>query len=105
MGISLFLPEPSHLQKADTGQWNQVNSIQKSQPLIYSGFTGAFASFFQTGDPNDHKLTNASEPGVPENWATGEESVIESSGFENVKVDMLNKRCGFWRQVAADVPI
>jgi hypothetical protein len=82
-----------------------VNPIQKSQPLIYSGFTGAFASFFLTGDPNANKLTNESEPGVPENWATGEEFVIKSDGFENVKVEMLDKRCGFWREVAADVPI
>lgn len=91
--------------ETDIWQWNKVNAIQKSQPLIYSGFTGAFASFFQTGDPNAHKLTTASEPGVYENWGTGEEFVIESSGFENVRVDTLNKRCGFWRQVAADVPI
>jgi hypothetical protein len=73
--------------------------------LIYDGFTGAFASFFQTGDPNAHKLTNETEPGVPENWRTGEEFVILPDGFENVKVDMLNARCGFWREVADDVPI
>ncbi|KAE9381572.1 putative carboxylesterase [Stipitochalara longipes BDJ] len=90
---------------SDTEWWNQVNPIQKSQPLIYSGFTGAFASFFQTGDPNSHKLTNESEPGVPENWQTGEEFVIRSDGFENAKVDLLDKRCGFWRAVASDVPI
>jgi hypothetical protein len=64
-----------------------VNPIQKSQPLIYSGFTGAFASFFQTGDPNANKF------------------IIKSDRFENVKVEMLDKRCGFWREVAADVPI
>jgi hypothetical protein len=93
------------IEQADNRKWNQVTSIQKSQPLIYDGFTGAFASFFQTGDPNAHKLTNGSEPGVPENWQTGEEFVIESGGFENIKVEMLNERCGFWREVAADVPI
>jgi hypothetical protein len=86
-------------------QWNQVNAIQKTQPLIYEGFTGAFASFFQTRDPNARKLTSASEPGVPENWRTGEEFVIEASGFENVRVDQLNARCGFWRQVADDIPL
>jgi hypothetical protein len=79
--------------------------VQKTQPLIYEGYAGAFASFFQTGDPNAHKLTNSSEPGVPENWRTGEEFVIEANGFENVKVPQLNERCGFWRQVADDVPI
>lgn len=42
---------------------------------------------------------------MPENWATGEEFVIKSDGFENVKVEMLDKRCEFWREVAADVPI
>lgn len=31
--------------------------------------------------------------------------MIESGGFENVKVEMLDNRCGFWREVAADVPI
>ena len=93
------------IEQADKIKWNQVTSIQKSQPLIYDGFTGAFASFFQTGDPNAHKLTNGSEPGVPDNWRTGEEFVIESGGFDNIKVNMLNERCGFWREVAADVPI
>jgi hypothetical protein len=73
--------------------------------LIYEGFTGAFASFFQTGDPNAHKLTNETEPGVPENWRTGEEFVILPDGFENLEVSMLNARCGFWREVADDVPI
>ena len=94
-----------NIEQADNIKWNQVTSIQKSQPLIYDGFTGAFASFFQTGDPNAHKLTNGSEPGVPDNWRTGEEFVIESGGFDNIKVNMLNERCGFWREVAADVPI
>jgi hypothetical protein len=42
---------------------------------------------------------------VPENWRTGEEFVILQNGFDNVKVDDLNKKCGFWRQVANDVPI
>jgi hypothetical protein len=82
-----------------------VNNIQKTQPLIYEGFAGAFASFFQTGDPNAHKLTNGSQPGVPENWRTGQEFVIQADGFETVNVDELNRRCGFWRQVADDVPI
>ena len=90
---------------SDTEWWNQVNAVQKTDPLIYEGYAGAFASFFQTGDPNAHKLTNASEPGVPENWRTGEEFVIEADGFENVRVDQLNERCGFWRQVADDIPI
>ena len=31
--------------------------------------------------------------------------MIEASGFENVEVDQLNARCGFWRQVADDIPL
>ncbi|TVY82677.1 Carboxylesterase patB [Lachnellula suecica] len=88
---------------SDTEWWNQVNAIQKSQPYIYEGYTGAFASFFQTGDPNAHRLTNAT---VPENWRTGEEFVIEADGFGTADVgQFLDKRCGFWRQVAGDVPV
>jgi hypothetical protein len=106
MPVTLLLVRFSkYVQQADNKKWNQVNPIQKTQPLIYDGFTGAFASFFQTRDPNAHKLTNESEPGVPENWQAGEEFMIESGGFENVKVEMLDNRCGFWREVAADVPI
>jgi hypothetical protein len=81
-----------------------VNAIQKTDPLIYDGFTGAFASFFATGDPNAHKLTNASEPGVPE-LATGDEFVIAADGFENEETAVLATRCAFWRSVARDIPI
>ncbi|TVY41690.1 putative secreted lipase [Lachnellula occidentalis] len=90
---------------SDTEWWNQVNPVQKAQPLIYEGYTGAFASFFQTGDPNSHKVTNTSVPGVPENWETGQEFVIQEEGFRNLRVQELNERCGFWRQVAGDVPV
>jgi len=100
---SVLLVYPNY--ETNPSQWNQVSAIQKTQPLIYEGFTGAFASFFATGDPNAHKLTNASEPGVPENLRTGEEFVIEADGFANMRVDQLNARCGFWRQVADDIPI
>lgn len=103
--VSLPLPSPLlHLVIAKTlklcigpfsnySQWNQVNSIQKSDALVYDGFTGAFASFSQTGDPNAHKLTNGSEPGVPESWKTGEEYVIEADGFENVKSQDRTAEC------------
>ena len=86
-------------------QWNQVNAVQKTDPLIYDGYAGAFASFFQTGDPNAHKLTNGSEPGVPESLTTNEEFVIEADGFENVRTDMLATRCEFWLEVSGDIPI
>lgn len=86
-------------------QWNRVNAIQKTDPLIYQGYTGAFASFFQTGDPNAHKLTNASQPGVPELRQPGKQFVIEANGLENIPIGMLEKRCGFWRSVAVKIPI
>lgn len=86
-------------------KWNQVNSIQKTDSLIYDGFTGAFASFFQTGDPNAHKLTDESEPGAPESRRTGQEYVIDANGFETVKTTLLAERCGTWRELAARVPI
>jgi hypothetical protein len=90
---------------SDTIYWNQVNAVQKTDPLIYEGYAGAFASFFQTGDPNAHKLTNSSQPGVPDSWKTGEQFVIAADGFQNVKTDMLKTRCDFWRELACDIPI
>ncbi|KAI9640798.1 hypothetical protein NHQ30_010638, partial [Ciborinia camelliae] len=68
---------------SDTIYWNQVNAIQKSQPLIYQGYAGALASFMATGSPNRHKVTNDEEPGVPE-LQTGAEFVVEGDGFENL---------------------
>ena len=73
--------------------------------MIYDGYAGAFASFFQTSDPNAHKLTNASQPGVPELKLKQEEFVIEADGFANVKVAMLESRCKFWRSVGGQIPI
>lgn len=90
---------------SDTEWWNQVNAIQASDPLIYDGYTGAFASFFATADPNAHKLTNASVVGVPELKATGEEFVIESEGFGNVEIPLLRERCAFWRSVAHEIDL
>ena len=96
-------PSPPHVQPKSfltRSQWDRVNSIQREDPLIYEGFAGAFASFFQTGDPNAHKLTNASEPGVPESGETEEEFVVEADGFANLATSQLAERCGFWRSVA-----
>jgi hypothetical protein len=83
--------------------------VQVTEPTIYTGYTGAFASFFQTGNPNAHKLTNSSVPGVPE-LSTGEEFVIEgpglgSYGFANLELRFLQERCTFWRSVSADIPM
>ncbi|KAF2237008.1 carboxylesterase [Viridothelium virens] len=90
---------------SDTEWWNQVNPIQQTDPLIYEGYTGAFASFFATSDPNAHKLTNASQPGVPESKDIGEEFAILSDGFGNVNTNMLAKRCDYWLSVAEKIPI
>lgn len=72
---------------------------------MYEGYAGAFASFFQTGDPNAHKVTNSSEPGVPELKHTGNEFVVVDYGFETVKLVGLKTRCDFWRKVAKEIPI
>lgn len=90
---------------SDTAYWNQVNAIQTTEPLIYKGFAGAFASFIETGDPNAHKLTNASEPSVPELTETVEEYVIESFGFSAVTINQLEERCAFWLDNAASIPL
>jgi hypothetical protein len=63
------------------------------------------ASFFQTGDPNAHKVTDQSQPGVPEIRRDGERFVITSDGFETKDLADLNIKCGFWREVADKVPI
>ena len=86
-------------------QWNQVNAIQQTDPFTYEGFAGAFASFFETGDPNAHKLTNESVVGVPELKQTREEFVIAQDAFSDVPIPQLSKRCAFWRSVAHKIPI
>lgn len=95
------------LTEGNLSQWDQVSAIQKMQPLIYDGFAGAFASFFQTGDPNAHKLSNSTEPGVPNltQQNPSEKFVIESTGFQNVGNDVLEKRCAFWSDIGPAVPV
>lgn len=89
---------------SDTVWWNQVNTaVQTSSSVTFEGLAGAFASFFQTGNPNVHKLTKPNIPGVVES-RTGEEWVIQANGFVNRRMDDLGTRCGFWIQVANDVP-
>ncbi|KAF2007206.1 carboxylesteras-like protein [Amniculicola lignicola CBS 123094] len=89
---------------SDTIYWNQLNAVQQSDPLTYNAYAGAMASFFQTGDPNAHKVTNASVPGVP---AVGkdEQFVIRAGGPAQGKIDMLQDRCEFWLKIAERVPI
>lgn len=65
---------------------------------------GAFSSFFVSGDPNTLKLTATDVPGVPALIA-GEEFVIDSSGFNNVKIPQLEQRCTFWKKTAQKIPL
>ncbi|KAB8242523.1 alpha/beta-hydrolase [Aspergillus flavus] len=90
---------------SDTIYWNQVNSIQQTDELIYQGYAGAFASFFQTGDPNAHKLTNSSQPGVPMLQSTGDEFVVTDTGFETAELVLLKERCDFWKSIGERVPV
>ncbi|GAB7352546.1 hypothetical protein MBLNU459_g2935t1 [Dothideomycetes sp. NU459] len=90
---------------ADTEWYDKVTAAQKTDPFTYDGFAGAFASFFQTGDPNAHKLTNSSTPGVPDLGRTGEEFVVAQDGFSDMAIPLLEKRCAFWRSVAEEIPI
>ncbi|KGO73825.1 Carboxylesterase, type B [Penicillium italicum] len=89
---------------SDTIYWNRINAVQQTNPVVYEGYAGAFASFFQTGDPNAHKVTNASQLGVPE-LHTGEEFVVVDDGAENVKLVQLKTRCDFWRRLARKIPV
>lgn len=90
---------------SDVNYWNSINAIQSSNSLVYKGFTGAFASFFQTGDPNGNKLTAESQSGVPEAKRTGKEFVIGGNGFKSVEMKALKEKCAFWLDVAAEVHI
>ncbi|KAL3484291.1 Alpha/Beta hydrolase protein [Aspergillus germanicus] len=90
---------------SDTIYWNRINSVQQTNPLVYKGYAGAMGSFFQTGDPNAHKLTGKDVVGVPELKRSGEEFVIREDGFENVEVDLLREKCGFLRKVGKRVPV
>ncbi|KAJ6014896.1 alpha/beta-hydrolase [Penicillium herquei] len=97
------IPPATH--GSDTIYWDTINSVQETNRVVYEGYAGAFGSFFQTGDPNAHKLTNSSEPGVPELKNTGKEFVIVDNGFENVQLVQLKKRCAFWLSIGKDIPI
>ncbi|KAF5865169.1 Histone-lysine N-methyltransferase set9 [Aspergillus alliaceus] len=90
---------------SDTIYWNRVNSVQQTNELVYKGYAGAFASFFQTGDPNAHKVTNASQPGVPMLRSSEDEFVVTETGFERAGVELLRERCDFWKSVGEKVPV
>jgi hypothetical protein len=76
----------------------------KSQPLIYEGYVGALASFVQTDNPNAHKVTNSSVPGVP-GIGTGEEFAVQADRFQDIPLKMLELRCAFWEARGASVPM
>lgn len=79
--------------------------MQETNPVVYQGYAGAFASFFQTGNPNAHKLTNSSELGVPLLKRTGKEFVVVDNGFQNIRIDQLKRRCDFWTRLGRQIPV
>ncbi|EDU50162.1 acetylcholinesterase precursor [Pyrenophora tritici-repentis Pt-1C-BFP] len=89
---------------SDVQYWNTINPIQKSDPLTYQGYAGAQASFIQTGDPNAHKVTNASVPGVP-GLDSGKQFLVSAGGLKQGGTGLLEKRCGYWKSVAGRVPV
>ncbi|KAF2741317.1 putative carboxylesterase [Polyplosphaeria fusca] len=91
---------------SDTVYWNTINPVQVSDPLTYEGYAGAMASFVQTGNPNAHKVTNASIPEVPlVNSGAGEQFLVTSKGLGAGSVSQLNQRCYFWLNHGHKVPI
>lgn len=78
--------------------------MQQTEPDIYHGYTGAFASFFMTDDPNKMKLTGQNDSGVPP-LSLGEEFNINAEGFAGIKLTQFTARCDFWKSVAAKIPI
>ncbi|KAG8628802.1 hypothetical protein KVT40_002667 [Elsinoe batatas] len=93
---------------SDTQYWNQVNNIQKTDPVTYEGFAGAFASWFATGDPNERKLTGEGQAGVPvvsEGEGEGREWVIKRGNFSVAGIGQLQERCRFWQSAGGNVPV
>ncbi|KAL2802138.1 Alpha/Beta hydrolase protein [Aspergillus granulosus] len=90
---------------SDTIYWNRINTVQQTNPLVYKGYAGAMGSFFQTGDPNAHKLTDDDVIGVPELKRSGEEFAIYEDGFDNVELSFLREKCEFLRAVGERVPV
>ncbi len=85
-------------------QWSHKDQAQEADPFHYRGYAGAMASFLATGDPNAHKLTNSSVPGVP-SLESGKEFNINSDGFAQLELGQFRKRCEFWKTLAPKVPI
>ncbi|KAJ4396967.1 hypothetical protein N0V93_001190 [Gnomoniopsis smithogilvyi] len=89
---------------SDTLWWNSISSVQQTNPDTYHGYTGAFASFFMTSDPNTLKLTGNNDSGVPP-LSENEEFNINAAGFADLELTQFKTRCDFWRSVAAKIPI
>ncbi|KAK2046941.1 carboxylesterase [Colletotrichum somersetense] len=101
--IGEYSLDPSR-HASDTVWWNQINALQNSDPARYQGYTGAFASFFQTGDPNTLKLSPSAAAGVPF-VKDNKEWVVSAAGFVTAELDQLGRRCEFWKKAAAKVPL
>ncbi|KAF3004071.1 hypothetical protein E8E13_002608 [Curvularia kusanoi] len=89
---------------SDTVYWNQVNPVQISDSQTYRGYAGALASFVQTGDPNAHKVTGASVPGLPR-VGEGRQFLVTAEGLGQGPIGQLQERCAFWLDVGGRVPI
>ncbi|PNS14934.1 Secreted lipase [Sphaceloma murrayae] len=88
---------------SDTQYWNQVNAVQKSDPVTYEGMAGAFASWFAAGDPNARKLTNDTQSGPP--ILDNGEWVIRQGRFSPNDITQLRTRCDFWASIADNIPV
>lgn len=89
---------------SDVQYWNTIGEVQQTERWTYQGYAGAMASFVQTGDPNAHKVTNASVVGVPD-IESGTQFLVTSGGLKQGETGMLAERCDFWLSVAGRVPI
>lgn len=84
-------------------EWNYWPTNNQTQIIQYLGLAGAFSSFLDTGDPNAHKLTNASILGVP---PVSEDLLwtMDPDGFHQRQIVQLKQRCDFWLSKALKVP-
>jgi carboxylesterase type B len=89
---------------SDVQYWNTIGAIQRTDALTYQGYAGAMGSFVQTGDPNAHKVTNATVVGVPD-VEEGRQFLVTSGGVRQGEIGMLEERCAFWLDRAGRVPI
>lgn len=89
-------------------QWNTIQPAQKLYPHIYQAYSSGYASFVQTGDPNKSSLARVDYPEVGteklfligDGGAANSTTPVRAAGF-----DKLKRKCDFWRDNAADVPL